>query len=342
MFEQLSKSPPVRVANALTKRVLVLGAAAGLSFAALPAAAQDFPARPVTFIVPYAAGGTTDVLARIIAKAMTPILGQSVVVENAGGAGGTTGTLRVVRAAPDGYTLTFGNMGSLAANVPLYPNLAFDSRRDLAPVGVVARVPMVLSVSNKSGIRDLKTFIERLKRTDAPLTIGQSGPGSTGHLAAARLLQLVDARATMVPYRGAGPAIADLIAGHVDGVIDQTVTMIPVHTGRNGVGLAVSNKARLPQIPDVPTFAEAGLPAFDLTVWNAIAAPRDTPPAIVVRLAQALEAALASPEVRKTFAELAAEAPSGDDLGPEPMRKLVAEEVDRLTDLIRSAGIRLN
>ncbi|QCI69429.1 tripartite tricarboxylate transporter substrate binding protein [Phreatobacter stygius] len=321
-------------------RQLVLAAAcvAGL---ATSAAAQTFPSRPVTFIVPYAAGGTTDVLARIIAKAMTTTLGQSVIVENAGGAGATTGTLRVVRATADGYVLSFGNMGSLAANVPLYPNLAFDPRKDLAPIGVVARVPMVLSASNKSGIRDLKGFIERLKNQDNPLSIGQAGPGSTGHLAAARLLQLTETRATMVPYRGAGPAIADLIAGFVDGVVDQTVTMIPAHQGGNARALAVSSKARLPQIPDVPTFAEAGLPAFDLTVWNAIAAPKDTPPAVVARLAQALEAALASPEVQKTFAELAAEAPGAEDRGPEPLRRLIAAEVDRLTDLIRSAGIRV-
>lgn len=315
-----------------------------IAFCLIPsmATAQGaYPERPVTLLVPYAAGGTTDVLARIIARAMSPLLGQTVIVENVSGAGGTIGMGRVVRAAPDGYTLMFGNMGSLAAIVPLYPNLAFDPRRDLMPVGLVARVPMMLAVSNKSGVKDLRTFVERLQSQGSKVNIGQSGPGSTGHLAAARLVQLTGSAATLVPYRGAGPAIGDLIAGVVDAVIDQTVTMIPVHKGGSAVGLAVSSKERLPQIPDVPTFAEAGVPAFDLTVWNAIAAQKDTPAAIIEKLVKALDTALDSPEVAQRFADLAAQAPSAEDRGSKALGQLMAIEVDRLTDLIRSAGIRV-
>jgi tripartite-type tricarboxylate transporter receptor subunit TctC len=158
--------------------LLCWGAAlAGLTAWAGAASGQEaYPTRPVTFLVPYAAGGTTDVLARIVARAMSPALGQTVVVENAGGAGGTIGTARVVRAAPDGYTLTLGNMGSLAANVPLYPNLGFDPRQDLAPVGVVARVPMMLAASNKSGVKDLPSFVQKLKTEGGTSRGGAADP----------------------------------------------------------------------------------------------------------------------------------------------------------------------
>ena len=318
---------------------LVLASSCVLTISA--AAAQDaYPTKPVTFLVPYAPGGTTDVLARIVAKAMSPVLGQTIIVENAGGAGGTIGTRRIVRAAPDGYTLTVGNMGSLAANVSLYPNLGFDPRQDLAPVGVIARVPMMLAAGKNSGVKDLQGFVERLKTEGEKVSFGQAGAGSTGHLAAARLVQLVGSKATIVPYRGTGPAINDLLAGVVDGVIDQTVTMIPVHKGGRAIGLAVSGKSRLPQIPDVPTFAEGGLPAFDLVVWNAIAAPKDTPPAVIDKLVKALDVALNDPELKQRFNDLAAEAPPPEERGPGPLSRTIADEVERLSELIKAADIK--
>jgi tripartite-type tricarboxylate transporter receptor subunit TctC len=303
------------------------------------ASAQNFPTRPITFVVPYAAGGTTDVLARIVGKAMGSDLGQTIIVENVGGAGGTVGTQRVVRAQPDGYTLTFGNMGSLAANVSLYPKLSFDPRKDLAPIGLAATVPMILSVSKASGLRDMQSFLQKLREKDDAIKFGNAGPGSTGHLAAVTFLHVTKTKATLVNYRGAGPAINDLVGGHVDAVIDQTVTMIPMHTGGSVTALAVSSKARLPQVPDVPTFAEAGVPEFDLTVWNAIAAPRGTPSAVTERLEKALAAALTDPDVRKRFGELAAGAPSADQQGSGPLGKLIAADVERLGQIIKAAGI---
>jgi tripartite-type tricarboxylate transporter receptor subunit TctC len=315
-------------------------AALALVAALCPAGAQNFPSRPITFIVPYAAGGTTDVLARIIGKAMGTDLGQTIIIENAGGAGGTIGTQRVVRADPDGYTLTFGNMGSLAANVSLYPNLSFDPRKDLTPIGLAATVPMVLSASKKSGVRDLVAFVGKLREKDDAVNFGTSGPGSTGHLAAVTFLHVTKTKATLVSYRGAGPAINDLVAGVVDAVIDQTVTMIPQHTGGSVAALAVSSQGRLPQLPDVPTFAEAGVPEFDLTVWNAIAAPRGTPPAVVGRLEKALATALNDADVRKRYTELAAEAPGPDAQGSESLRKLIASDVERLGAIIRAAGLK--
>jgi len=315
----------------------ILWVALSLISLVAPATAQPFPSRPVTFVVPYAPGGTTDALARVIAKAMSVNLGQPVVVDNAGGAGGTIGTTKVARARPDGYTLTFGNMGSIAANVALYPKLGFDPRRDLAPVGLVANVPMMLSVGKASGVTDMAGFLKKLKEGD--VKFGNAGPGSTGHLAAATFLYVTETKATLVPYRGAGPAINDLLGGVVDAVIDQTVTMIPVHKGGKATSIAVSSKARLPQVPDVPTFAEAGVPKFDLTVWNAIAAPKGTPPAVIERLEQSLASALNDPEVRQRFGDLAAEIPPPEEQGSLAFGKLIAADVERLGNIIKVAGI---
>lgn len=315
------------VAGGLTALVCLTGAVG----------AQTFPNRPVSFVVPYAAGGTTDVLARIVGQAMGADLGQTVIVENVGGAGGTVGTQRVTRADPDGYTLTFGNMGSLAANVSLYPKLRFDPRQDLVPVGVVAIVPMVVSVSKASGIGDLPCFVARLKGGD--VKIGHAGIGSTSHLAAVAFLAATGSKAVMVAYRGSGPSINDLAAGVVDAVFDQTVTMIPMHTGGNVRAIAVSGAGRLPQMPDVPTFAEGGVPAFDLTVWNALAAPKGTPPAIVARLEASLAKALADGNVKARFSDLAANAPTEAEAGGQALGRLIARDVDRLGRLVEGAGI---
>lgn len=316
-----------------------LWAALALCAAAGAASAQTFPNRPVTFVVPYAPGGTTDVLARIVGKAMGADVGQTVIIENAGGAGGTTGTQRVVRAEPDGYTLTFGNMGSLAANVSLYPKLSFDPRRDLAPVGLVATVPMALSLSKASGVKDLAGFLAKLRSGDKAVNFGSAGPGSTGHLAAIAFLAVTNTKATLVNYRGAGPAINDLVAGVVDSVIDQTVTMLPMHAGGNVTTIAVSSKARLTQAPDVPTFTEGGVPEFDLSVWNAIAAPRGTPAPVLERLQAALAKALADPELKARFADLAAEAPGPDGRGGASLARLIEADVERLGGIVRAAGI---
>ncbi len=301
--------------------------------------AQDFPTRSIAMIVPYAPGGSTDGLARIIGMAMSKDLGQQLIVENVSGAGGTIGTQRVLKSAPDGYTLTFGNMGSLAIAAPLYPNIPFNPVKDLAPIGVVADVPMVISVSKKSGIQTLGALMTLLKKDGAAINFGTAGPGSTGHIAAAMFLYVSKTNATLVNYRGAGPAIADLMAGTVDAVIDQTVTMIPIHKGERVTALAVTGKQRLAQIPDVPTFAEAGVPAFDLSVWNAIAAPAGTPPAVVERLALALSNALKDPEVIDRFEKMAAVIPATADQGPAAFAALIAKDVPRFTTLIREAKI---
>lgn len=321
----------------MRKRFSSVAFALSLIWAASPAAADIYPSRPVTLIVPAAAGGTTDVLARIIAQSMSKTLGQNVVVENVGGAGGTLGTQRVARAQPDGYTLNIGNTGTLAANVSLYPKLSFDPRRDFEPVGVVAHVPMVLSTSTQSGFTDLRALLDHMRANPGKVNIATPGLGSTGHLAPTLLLQQTGAKAQLVVYRGAGPAMNDLMAGTVDAVIDQSVTLIPAHQGRTAVALAVTSKARLPQIPDVPTFTEAGLPSFDMVVWNAIVAPKGTPQPVLDKLVTALAAALDDPEVVRRYGDLAAQAPLPAERGPGALARLIAADVERWSAIIQTA-----
>jgi tripartite-type tricarboxylate transporter receptor subunit TctC len=323
----------------MRRRSLLAMAAA----AAAPARAQTGggarPQRTITLVVPSAAGGTLDALARFFAQAMSPALGRAVVVENVSGAGGLVGMQRAARAEPDGHTVVFGNMGVMAASVALNPDSGYDPRRDLAPVGLAGHVPMVLAASPQSGVRDLQGLLARIRERGEGVTFGTAGLGTTSHLAPALLLHLTGLKATLVSYRGAGPAMNDLAAGVVDAVIDQTVTMIPAHRGRTAVALAVSGARRVPQIPEVPTFAEAGVPAFDLVVWNAIAAPRGTPSAVVERLAAAVEAALADEELRRRLSDLAALPPDREERGPEPLRRRIASDIERWTAIVQASGI---
>lgn len=324
------------------KKIFLAALGAGLIALGANAAAQGYPTRAISMVVPYAAGGSTDGLARIVAQAMGENLGQTVVVENLGGGGTMIGNQRVVRAAPDGYTITFGNMGSLAIAPSLYPKSKFDPRRDMSAIGLVATVPMVLSVSKKSGIITLPDFVARLKKHGADVNFGNAGSGSTSHIAAAYFMHVTQTQGMQIPYRGAGPAIADLMAGTVDAVIDQTVTMIPIHEGKRVTALAVASASRLPQIPDVPTFAEAGVPDFNMSVWNGIAAPAGTPPAVIARLEQALAAALKSPGVRESLDKLAAQAPAEKEQGAAAFQTLIARDVPNFAALIKDAGITVN
>jgi tripartite-type tricarboxylate transporter receptor subunit TctC len=244
-----------------------------------------------------------------------------------------------MRAEADGHTVVFGNMGIFAALVAMNPDAGFDPRRDLAPVGLVAHVPMVLSAGPRSGIRTLPALLDHIRRSGDRATFGTAGVGTTSHLAPAYLLHLTGLKATLVSYRGAGPAMNDLAAGVVDAVIDQTVTMIPAHRGGTAVALAVSARERIPQLPEVPTFAEAGVPAFDLVVWNALAAPRDTPPAVIARLAEAIETALAEPEMRRRLSDLAAIVPADQERGPQALGALIQRDVAKWVEVVQQTGL---
>jgi tripartite-type tricarboxylate transporter receptor subunit TctC len=306
---------------------------------AAPALAQAFPQRNITIIVPSAPGGTLDALARYFGQAMAPLLGRSVVVENIGGAGGLIGMQRAARAEADGHTLVFGNMGVMAVGYVLNPNSGFDPRRDLAPISMVADVPMVLAASPRGQIRDLQGLLEHIRRNGDKATFGTAGSGTTSHLAPGYLLHLAGLKATLVSYRGAGPAMTDLAAGTVDAVIDQTVTMIPAHRGGTAIALAVSAPQRIPQLPDVPSFAEAGLPGFDLVIWNAFAAPAGTPAPVVARLAEVLEGAQQDPVLQGRLRDLASTAPAPATRGPEALRQRIAADITKWTEIIGASGL---
>lgn len=298
------------------------------------ARADDFPSRPVRMIVAGAAGGTSDILARLVSETMSSDLGQPIVVENVGGGGGVLALNQGTMAEPDGYTINFGNTGTLTALVPLYPDLQADPRKDLAPIGVIANVPMALGVSNKSGIGDLQSFLAYMKANPGAVNFGTGGVGATGHLAATLLLSQTGLSAELVAYRGAGPAITDLMGGNIEAVLDQTATMIPLHKGKNAKVLAVTAKQRLPQIADVPTFAEAGLPAFDMVVWNALVAPAATPAPVLERLRASLQGALNDPEIQKRLADMGAELPSADERSADYLKSLIARDVDRWSSIL--------
>lgn len=292
------------------------------------------PARPVSLIVPFAAGGTTDTMARLIAGPLGQQLGQPVVVENVTGASGNIGAARVARAAPDGQAALLAHVGVLAINQHLMPSMPFDSRRDFSPVGLVCTNPMALLVSARAGIPDLAALIARARA--GTLRIATSGNGSTLHIGALQFLAAVNGRADLIPYRGGAPAVNDLLAGVVDMLVEQAVSAIPNQQGGMARALLVTGTARLPAIPDVPTAAEAGLPAMDFEVWNGVVLPRETPAPIVEAWSAALMATLADADLRARLQHLSARLPAPVESTPEHLGRLIAADGEKWGQLLRS------
>lgn len=312
---------------------LVLALSAGM------AGAQSFPTKPVTIIVGVAPGGTLDTLARMLAQGMTPILKQPVLVENVTGAGGLVGFQRLTKSEPDGHTLNFSNM-SLVIIPHLHPKGNFDPLTDLAPVGSVATVPMVLAVSNASGIKDLAGLLAQMKRNPGKTNFGSGGPGTTAHLAQAFFLNITKTEGLLVQYRGTGPALTDLMSGVIDGIVDQTVALLPLHADKRARAIAISAPQRLAQMPDVPTFIEGGVPQFDLRIWNGLLAPKGTPRVAVDRLAAALTQVMDGTEYKERVEkQLASQIPAAAERGPEAFRKLIEKDSERVSALIKSIGM---
>jgi tripartite-type tricarboxylate transporter receptor subunit TctC len=293
-------------------------------------------------VVPFAAGGTTDVVARIMADHMSRTLGQQVIVENVTGAGGTVGATRVMRASPDGYTILMGNLGTQAASVGLYPNLAYDPRRDFEPIMNAAATPMVVAAKKDLPVKDFREFVALLKRNGANMNYGTGGVGSTAHLTCLFLSSLLDVSPQHVPFRGSGPALNALLSGNLDYVCDQTVGIVPqVQAGEvKGLVVAVSNS--VPVIPDVPTSAEQGLPQFQATGWNAIFAPKGLPKDISDRLNAAARAALKDDGIRKRLLDLGGELPDEAGQTPAALADLVRTEIDKWVPIIKKAGVTAN
>lgn len=323
--------------NAMTSRRALLGATATLPFAGSAHAQSWAPTRAVSIIVPFAAGGTTDVMARLIAQPMSRHFGQPVVVENVTGAGGNIGAARVARAEPDGHTILLAHIGVLSVNQHLYRDMPYDALRDFAPIGLLCTNPMLLMVSARANINDLDAL--RARARSGQLRIATSGNGSTMHLAALQFLKSVGGRADLIPYRGGGQAIGDLLAGTVDMFLEQALGGTP-HVRAGGVkAFAVTGPVRLGVLPDVPTAAEAGLPGLDIEIWNGLTLPRAASPAIVSAHNAALSAALDDPTIRTRFTTFAARIPEGEDRAPGALTRIMQRDGAQWGELLRAAGI---
>jgi tripartite-type tricarboxylate transporter receptor subunit TctC len=322
----------------MKKRLILIAAALGL--AAGGAAAQSpYPQRSVTLVVPFAAGGPTDVISRIMGDHMGRTLGQQVVIENVTGAGGTVGVTRVMKAAPDGYTILMGNLGTQAASVGLYPNLAYDPRTDFEPIMNTASTPMLVVAKKDLPVKDFREFVAYVKANAEKLNYGTGGVGATSHLTCLFLDSLLGVKPQHVPFRGSGPALNALLGGQVDYVCDQTVGVVPAVQANEAKGLVVAVKNRLAVVPDVPTSAEQGLPEFQATGWNALFAPKGTPKEILDRLNGAARAALKDEGTRKRLLDLGAELPDDAGQTPDALRELVRTEIDKWVPVIKKAGV---
>lgn len=302
-----------------------------------PAAAQ-YPDKPITVVVPFAAGGPTDVVTRLLGDHMSRTLGQTIIVENVGGAGGTIGMTRAAQATPDGYTIAVGNTGTQSAAPALYPNLKYDPARSFAQIGITNFTPQAIVAKKSTRASGLKEFIDYLKANSEKLTYGHAGVGSIAHVSGLLFNAQFGLKPTLVPYRGTGPALQALVAEQLDYMIDQSLNVIPqVKAGTIKV-YAIAAPERLSSLPDAPTTSEAGVD-FVFRAWNAMVAPKGTPKEIVGRLADALSKALDDPKVQERYDELGSSVPTADERGPAGLQKLVESEIARITPVIKAAGV---
>ncbi len=319
------------------KRLLVALAAIGLS--AAPALAQNYPTRPVTMIVPFAAGGPTDVIARIVSENMSKTLGQQIVVENVAGAGGTTGITRGATSKPDGYTIMMGHMGTHGAAPALYPKLKYDPTKDFEPIGIAAGTPIVIVAKKDMPAKDLKEFIAYLKANQSKVNQAHAGVGSVSHTTGVLFASQIGAKFTQIAYRGTGPALNDLVGGQVDFMTDQIVNVVEQIKAGTIKAYAIATPTRSPAIPDVPTTKEAGMPDYQVSAWNAAFAPKGTPKDIVTKLSDALGKALDDDGTRKRLLDLGGVIPEKTERTPQYLAGFVKQEVDRWTPVLKAAGV---
>ena len=335
MIDKSTSNFKCHLANAAVCALLALGAASG------PASAQAYPQRNLTLIVPFAAGGAADTTGRIMADAMAKQLGQSIVVENAAGAGGATGSARGKNAAADGYTIGLGHTGTHAASVGLNPKLPYDPRKDFEYLGIVSTTPNIIFVRNDLPVTTLKEFIAYAKAKGRDLKMGHSGVGVASHLTCVLLFQLIGVEPTYVAYRGFGQTINDILSGSIDGSCDLVASVSGQVQAGAVKALVVAVDERSAAVPDVPTANEAGLPEFKAETWTGLYAPKATPPEILARLREAVAKSLAQPEVQQRFKNIGAEVPKSERQGGDYMLKLVTEDVDRWGAIVKKAGVEL-
>ena len=307
--------------------------AAVLSLFVSAAGAQDFPQHSITMIVPFAAGGTSDVIARTVADQMGIALGQTVVIENVAGAGGSTALARAARAEPDGYTIAIGNAGTSAAAYTIYPNLPF-TPLSFVPIAVVAKTFGIIALRKDFPANTVQEFIAYAKSHPGKINLGHAGVGSSNFLICKSFVQAAGIDVTLVGYRGAAPALTDAIGGQIDGVCDAAASVSQSIEGKLVKGLVVGSTVRLATLPDLPTSAEAGLPEFEAQGWNGLFAPKGTPPELIAKLNAAARTAVESDAVKKRFADLSTVAPDAGEHTPEALQQLVTRDVEKYRKLL--------
>jgi tripartite-type tricarboxylate transporter receptor subunit TctC len=322
-----------------TRTICTIAALAALCAGTPGASAQSYPTRPVTIVVPFPPGGGSDVVARIVADPIAADLGQTVLVENVSGAGGTTGTTRVANAAPDGYTMILAHTGTHAAAVPMYSNLKYHPLNDFSAIGLINTNPIIVTARKSMPAATLKDLIAHLKATPTA-TNAHAGTGSVSHTTCVYFQAEAGIKTNAVAYRGAGPAMNDLVGGHVDYMCDQISTVLPQLVAGTIKGYAVAQARRVAQLPDLPTAAEAGLPGYEATIWNALLFPKGTPDAIVARMTKALGAALDNPAIKKRFADNGGEVADATMRTPAGLRGLIGSEIDKWTKILRAANVK--
>ncbi len=323
----------------MSKATTLLGLLASamlVSVASAAAQAQDYPTRSITVVVPFPAGGPSDVIARIVTEHMSKTLGQPMVIENVGAAGGTIGSARVAAATPDGYTLLAGSMGSHVAAPVLTPDIKYDSR-DFAPIGPTAHSPAVIVARKDFPAKDLREFVAYLKANGNAVKQAHGGIGASSHMACLLFTSEIGAKPTLVAYRGSALGLNDMIGGHVDFLCEQSVSVSKQVTGGNIRAYGISATQRLAALPDVPTAKEAGV-NYQMSIWAGIFAPRGTPQPVVVRLSDALDKALDDPAVRKRIGDLGGSIPDKQERSPAAFDGYVKAEVARWAPILKAAS----
>ncbi len=324
------------------RRFLHLAAgAAALPVASRGARAQAYPTKPITIVVPFAAGGPTDVIGRLLAERMRGSLGQTVIVENTTGAGGTIGVARVARAAPDGYTIGLGQNGSNVVTGATYSNLPYDLLKDFEPLALLCITPFVVAAKKTVPANDLKGFIEWLKANPDKVTVGTAGQGSISHVCGLIFQNATGVRLQFVPYRGTAPAMQDLVAGQIDMMISDPVTSVPQARSGNIKIFAVAAATKLSTAPDVPTVDEAGLPGYHVALWHGLWMPKGTPKLIMEKLNAAVVDALADPGARAKLAELGQDIYPRERQNPEALAAQQRAEIEKWWPIIKAGNIKV-
>ena len=306
-----------------------------------PAFAQAYPSKPISMIVPFAAGGPTDVMARILGERMAKELGQQFIIDNVAGAAGTIAMGKLARATPDGYTIGIGHLGTNVVNGAIYKSLNYDLQNDLAPVALLPSNPLLVVTSNQVPAKDLKELVAYLKANADKISGGTAGMGSGSHIGVLAFFAATGTSYQLVPYRGTGPAVQDLIANQIQIMIDQSSNSLPhVRAGKLKV-YAVTARQRNAAAPDIPTTAEAGFPGIEVAIWHGLWAPKGTPPEIIAKLNAAAVVALKDPEVRRKLEDLGQDIPTPDQMAPAAFTAFQKAEVAKWTPIIEKAGVKV-